>query len=146
MLGPIAFLDLVLKRTLTVVTVIASPFHPLSEKAFQYLAIIILRQAVDEHVLLGALEAGNVILAEPVQLRAGGRRIPRADDIGDDDFSPFPVPAADYGYLGYAAVPEEHLFNFSRIDIGAPRDDEIFGAVFKSQEPVLIQDAIVARV
>src|SRR5712691_4800451 len=49
------------------------------------LAVIVLRQIFDEHVVLGALEARDRLEAERVELAA----LNFADHVGDDDLAPF---------------------------------------------------------
>src|ERR1043165_1372953 len=67
----------------------------LAQLGLQYLAIIVLRQRVDEHVVLRPLEARDLAEAQLVQL--AGRHV--ADHISDDHLAPFRVRAADHRSL-----------------------------------------------
>src|SRR2546429_30459 len=97
----------------------------LAQLGFQDLAVIVLRQRVDEDVILRPLEAGDVREAERIERLA--RRA--AHHIGDDALAPLAVGAADHGCLAHVRVLEQHLLDLARIDVGAARDDEILRAV-----------------
>ena len=60
----------------------------LSEFGFEYLAVIVFRQAVDKAVRLGPFEACNIVQAKPVQVFCFHYRVWCRYDEGNDLFAP----------------------------------------------------------
>src|SRR5581483_7286540 len=71
----------------------AAPCIALAQFGLEDLAVIVLRQRVDEDIILRPLEARDGCQAEGVQF--GGPC--GADDVGDDQFTPLGVRPADDG-------------------------------------------------
>src|SRR5436190_95846 len=111
----------------------------LAQFGFQDFSVIVLRQRINEHVILRALEARDFAKAQLVQLA----RRHFADHIGDDDLAPFWMRAPDHRGLAYPRVLEQHLLDLARIDIGAARDDHVLGPVFQREIAVRIEHADV---
>src|SRR5207247_11011058 len=78
--------------------------------------------------------------AKPVEL--AGRRI--ADDVRDDHLAPFAVRASDHRDFAHAGVPEQHLLDFARIDVGAAADDDVLGSILEREVAVGIERAEIA--
>src|ERR1044072_4667508 len=77
---------------------------------FQDLAVIVLRQRIDEHVILRPLEARDL---RETQLGAlGAARL--ADHVGQDDLAPFGVRPADNRPLAHRGVLEQRLLDLAR--------------------------------
>src|SRR5712691_13316130 len=106
----------------------------------QDLSVIVLRQAVDEHVILGPLEARDRSQAEHVQFGAFG--VP--DHVGDDDLAPFRVRPADHRGFAYILVLEQHFLDLPRVDVGAAGDDHVLGAVLEREIALGVERADVA--
>src|ERR1700730_8500081 len=87
----------------------------LAQLGLEDFAVVVLRQRVDEHVLLRPLEAGDAVEAERVEFAALGF----ADDIGDHDLAPFRVGPADHRDFAHPRMLEQHLLDLARIDVGA---------------------------
>src|SRR3984893_17997830 len=109
---------------------------------FQDLAVIVLRQRVDEDIILRPLEARDAIETKRVEFL--GVRI--AHDISDDDLAPFGVRAADHRYFAYFFVREQDFLDFARIDIGAAGNDHVLGAILQREVALGIEDADIAGV
>src|SRR5262245_14899260 len=124
----------------------ASALTPLgihrAQLGLEDLAVIVLRQRIDEHIVLRTLEAGDRVEAEAIELARGGV----AHDIGHDDLAPFAVGSSDDGDLAHPRVPEQHLLDLARIDVGAAGDDDVLGAVLERQIAVGVEGAEVAGV
>src|SRR6266508_5309327 len=105
-------------------------------------SVIVLRQAVDEYVVLRTLEPRDMRQAERVELR----RARLADHVGDHDLAPFAVGPPDHRGLAHLGVLQQHLLDLARIDIGAARDDQVLGAVLEREIAVGIEDADIAGV
>src|SRR5258708_4776997 len=84
--------------------------HPLaaelrSQLGLQYLAVVVLRQRLDEAVFARALEARNVLETQRVELFAFHRRF--FDDKGDHLLTPFLMRAADDRALGHRGMAQQ---------------------------------------
>src|SRR5205085_1766689 len=101
----------------------------LAQVRLQDLAVVVLRQRVDKHVVLRPLEARNLREAQLVEL--GGTRT--ADHIGDNDLAPFGMRTADHRNLSHGCVLEQHFLDLARINIRAARDDHVLGAVLQCE-------------
>src|SRR5205085_2338128 len=77
------------------------------------LAVVVLRQAVDEYIILGPLEARDRTQAQRVELGAFG--VP--DHIGDDDLAPFRMRPADHRDLAHFVMREQHFLDLARINV-----------------------------
>src|SRR6202030_1560717 len=98
-----------------------APRVALAQLRFQDLAVIVLRQCIDEDIILRPLEARNARKAKCVKLL----RIRLADDIGDDDLAPFGVRPADHRYFADLIVREQDFLDLARIDVGAAGNDYV---------------------
>src|SRR3954447_2066868 len=114
----------------------------LAQFGLQDLAVIVLRERVDEHVILRPLEARDFTEAQLVELA----RLHVPDHVGDDDLAPFGVRPADDRSFAHAAVLEQHLLDLTRIDVRAARDDHVLGPIFQRDVTVRIEHADIARV
>jgi hypothetical protein len=100
-----------------------------------HLAVVVLRQAGDEPVLLRPLEARDVLEAEPVEL--GWRRdLAACDHEGHDRLAPLRIGAADDARLGHVRMQEQHLLHLARIDVGPAAHDQVLAAILEREEPI----------
>src|SRR5436305_3698855 len=99
----------------------------LAQFGLQDLAVIVLRECVDEHVILRPLEARDLTEAQLVELA----RLYVPDHIRDDNLTPFGVRPADDRSFAHAPVLEQHLLDLTRIDVRAARDDHVLGPIFQ---------------
>src|SRR4051812_34900047 len=114
----------------------------LAQFGLQDLAVVVLGQRVDEHVVLRPLVARDFAEAQFVELA----RLHVAHHIGDDDFAPFGMRPADDRSFAHAPVLEQHLLNLTRIDVRAARDDHVLGAILEREVTIRIEHADVAGV
>src|SRR4051794_6483494 len=112
----------------------------LTQFGLQDLAVIVLGQRVDEHVILGPLVARDFAEAQFVELA----RLHVAHHIGDDDFAPFGMRPADDRSFAHAPVLEQHLLDLTRIDVRATRDDHVLGAILEREVTVRVEHADIA--
>src|SRR3954462_4377307 len=119
-----------------------SPCVELAQFGLQDLAVIVLRECVDEHVILRPLEARDFAEAQLVELA----RLHVADHIGDDDLPPFGGRPADDRSFAHTSVLEQHLLDLTRINVRAARDDHVLGAIFQCEVTIRVKHADVARV
>src|SRR5436305_4121953 len=89
----------------------------LAQLGFQNLSVVVLRQRVDEHVVLRTLEARDLGETKRVELRG----LHATDHIGDHDLAPLRVRAADHRYFSDRSVLEQHLLDLTRIDVRPAR-------------------------
>src|SRR5579884_2165271 len=115
-----------------------------AQLGLQHLAVIVLRQRLDEAVAARPLEAGDVVEAEPVELGLAHRGAGPGDDESDDLLAPFGMRAADHRGLGEAGMAQQHLLDLARVDVAAARDDHVLRAVAQGQEAVRVHIAEVA--
>src|SRR4051812_42912063 len=108
----------------------------------QDLAVVVLRQGVDEHIVLRPLEARDLAEAQFVQFA----RRHLADHVGNDDLAPFGMRTSYHRGFAHAPVLEQHLLHFARIDVGAARDDHVLGTVLEREVTVRVEYADVAGV
>src|SRR4051794_24761906 len=87
----------------------------LAQVGLEDLSVIVLRQRVEEHVILWPLEAGDLRQAQRIEFRRAGI----ADHVGDDDLAPFGMRAPDHGGFAHAGVAQQHLLDLARIDVRA---------------------------
>src|SRR6266536_1587932 len=106
------------------------------------LAVVVLRQALDEHVILRPLEARDRTKAQGIEFRAVGG----PSHIGDDDLAPFRIRPADHRGLAHVLVLEQHFLDLARIDVGAAGDDHVLGAVLEREIALRVERADVAGV
>src|SRR5689334_20110310 len=99
----------------------------LAQLRLQHLAVVVLRQRLDEPIFPGALEAGDVLQAQPVELFPGDGFA--RDDESDDLLSPFRVRPADHRAFGDGRMAEQHFLDLARIDVRAAGDDHVLRAV-----------------
>src|SRR5436305_6356661 len=114
----------------------------LAQFGLQYLAVIVLRECVDEHVILGPLEARDFTEAQLIELA----RLHVADHIGDDDLTPFGMGPADDRSLAHTSVLEQHFLDLARVDVRAARDDHVLGAILQREVAVRVEHADIAGV
>src|SRR5262245_27277562 len=107
----------------------------LAQFGLQDLAVVVLRQRIDEHVILRPLETCDLAEAQLIQLA----RRHLADHVGDDDLVPFGVRAPDHRRLAHVSVLEQHLFHLARIDVRAARNDHVLGAVLEREVAVRVE-------
>src|SRR5579871_1069870 len=109
---------------------------------FQNFPVIVLRQRVDEDIILRPLEARDAIEAKRVELFCACF----AHDIGDDDLAPFGVRPADHRNFANLFVGEQHLLDLARINVGAAGNDHVLGAVLEREIALGVEDADIAGV
>src|SRR4051794_39627614 len=114
----------------------------LAQFSFQDLPVIVLRQRMDEHIILRPLEPRDFAEAQLVQFA----RRHFADHVGDDDLTPFRMRPADHRGFAHARVLEQHFLDLARIDVGAARYDHVLGAVLQCEIAVGVEDADIAGV
>src|SRR5215207_9522295 len=117
-----------------------------AQLGLQDLAVIVFRQRVDQTVFARALEAGDVVEAQAVELRLRHRRAGLCDDEGDDLLAPIGVRQADHRGLDQFGVAQQHLLDLARVDVATARDDHVLRAVAQRQEAVLVEAAEIAGV
>jgi len=73
-------------------------------------------------------------------LNADGIQLLFADDLagmthdkGDHRLTPFRVGGAHYRHFFYGGMGQQRFFHFTRVDIGAAANDNVFGAVLEVQ-------------
>src|SRR4029077_1548162 len=101
----------------------------LPQLGLQYLAVVVLRQGVDEAVVPRPLETCDVLEAERVELGLADGGAGAGDDEGDDLLARIRVRAADDRPLGDRGMAQHHLLDLARIDVGAAGDDQVLGAI-----------------
>src|SRR5476651_2698058 len=69
----------------------------------QDLTVIVLRQRIDEDIILRPLEARDALETKRIELL----RIRFAHDVGDDDFAPFGVGPSDHRHFANFLVREQ---------------------------------------
>src|ERR1700730_9783313 len=109
---------------------------------FQNFSVVILRQRVDEDIILRPLEARDAFETKRVEFL--GVRI--AHDVSDDDLAPLGIRAADHRYFADFFVREQDFLDLARIDGGAAGDDHVLGAILQREVALGIEDADVAGV
>ena len=116
-----------------------------AQLGLQHLAVVVLRQCLDEQVALGTLEAGDVLQAVVRRASRCVEALPRLrHDEGDDDLAPLGIGRADHRHLGHAGRRQQHLLDLARVDVGAAADQQVLAAVLQGQEAILVQAADVA--
>src|SRR5437879_4941180 len=112
----------------------------LAEIGLLYLSVIVLRQRVEEHVVLRPFEARDFGEAQRVEL--SGTDV--TDHVGDHDLAPLGMRAPDDGRFAHGGVAQQHLFHLARIDVRATRNDQILGAVFQRQIAIRVEHPDIA--
>src|ERR1700682_6312017 len=109
---------------------------------FQDLTVIVLRQRVDEDIILRPLEARYTLETKRVELL----RVRLAHDVGDAALAPFGVGPADHRYFADFLVREQNFLDLARINVGAAGNDHVLGAVLQREIALGVEDADVAGV
>src|SRR5262245_60824803 len=91
----------------------ALALQELAQLGLQDLAVGVLRQSVDEAVAFRALEAGDVVEAQAVEVGTRYARTLAADHEGDRLFAPVRMRPADHGRLQHAGVGQQHLLDLA---------------------------------
>src|SRR5215469_14401755 len=117
-----------------------------AQLGLQHLAVIVLGQRLREAIIAGALEAGDVVEAQPVERLARDFCTRPRYDKGDDFLAPFGVWTPDDRSLGNVGVAQQDLLDLARIDVAAAADDHVLGAVTQGQKPVFVEAAEIAGV
>src|SRR5919106_449367 len=117
-----------------------------AQSGLEYLAVVVLGQRVDEAVVLGPLEAGDMGKAVGIEIGGSALRAGRCHDECDHCLAPPGVRLADHRHLGDRRVAQQHLLDLARVDVGATRDDQFLGAIAQRQKTVAVDRADVAGV
>src|SRR5918996_813906 len=117
-----------------------------AQSGLEYLAVVVLGQRVDEAVVLGPLEAGDMGKAVGIEIGGSPLRAGRCPDKCDHRLAPLGVRLADHRHLGDRRMAQQHLLDLARVDVGAARDDQVLGAVAQREEAVRVDRADVAGV
>src|SRR6266700_7583103 len=107
----------------------ATGLKQLPELRLENLAVVVLGQRLDELVVLGPLEARDIVEAELIEL--GGRQglAAACHYEGHDLLAPFGMRAAHHRAFGDGGMEVQHVLDLARIDVGAAGDDHVLGAV-----------------
>src|SRR6266568_1237544 len=116
----------------------------LPQLGLQHLAVIVFRQRVDKAVFARALEAGNVVEAEPVERSPLYRNARLSHDEGDNLLAPVRVRPADDCGFDEVGMAQQHFLDLARIDVAAAGDDHVLRAVAQREEAVFIHAAEIA--
>ena len=121
--------------------------EPVAQLPLDDLAVVVGRQGVDEPVVLGPLEPGDVVEARPVEVldrrrsgAVGGHH------EGHHRLAPLRVGPADDGGGPDAGVAEQRLLDLPGVDVHPPADDQVLGPVPQREVPVGVEAADVAGV
>src|SRR5712691_21235 len=119
-----------------------APRIAFAQLRLQDLAVIVLRQRIDEDVVLRPLETRDARETERIEFV--GARL--AHHVGDDDLAPFGVRPADHRHFADFFVREQNFLDLTRIDVGAAGNDHVLGAVLQREVALGVEDADVAGV
>src|SRR5690606_36379592 len=111
----------------------------------QHLAVVVLRQRIDEEIAPRPLEARDHPEAMRVERRLVHRGARPGADEGDDPLAPARIGLADDRDLGDIRMREQRLLDLARIDVGATADHQVLRAVLEREVTVDIELAEIAR-
>src|SRR5580704_5110001 len=117
-----------------------------TQLGLEHLAVIVLGQRIDKAVMPRALEARDVVEAQPVEFFGRDFRRRAGHDKGDDLLAPFGVRAADDRDFDDVRMAQQHFLDLAWIDIAAAADDHVLGTVAQGQKPFLVKAAQIAGV
>ena len=98
-----------------------SRVEELAQVGLQDLAVVVLRQRLDEAIALRALEAGDVVEAQAIERGAATSAPSRRTTKAIDLLAPIGMRPADDRRLQHAGVRQQHLLDLARIDVGRRR-------------------------
>src|SRR3984893_5869628 len=109
---------------------------------FQDLSVIVLRQRVDEDIILRPLETRDAIETKRIEFLS----VRIAHDVSDDDLAPLGIRAADHRHCANFFGREASVLDRARIDVGAAGNDHVLGAILQREVALRIEDADIAGV
>src|SRR5690606_7096561 len=116
--------------------------QPGTQFAFEDLAVAALGQLVDELVALRPLEPRDTVQQMRVELLGGGR----PDDERHHDLAPLRIRRAHHTRLGDTGMLDEHFLDLTGVDVAAPADHHVLGAVPQGEVAAVVERAHVAGV
>src|SRR5690625_3419784 len=116
-----------------------------AQARLENLPVAVFRKLPNEHIAPRFLEGSDLGFAPVIQLFGGAGCAFLEDNKSDDLFPPLGMRRTDYRHLEHLCMGKEGFFDFTRIDVGATRDDDVLRAVGQGKEAVLVHPAEVAR-